>query len=409
MAFWHRWFGGARGKSSALDLVRTMFANSSKSGQNVTRDNALQVQTVLACVRVLAEGVSQVPLKLYREDAAGRTRTPAKDLKLYQVLAAKPNAWMTSFEFRETMMFHAVLAGDFYAFKNVVGGEIVELIPFEPDRVSVKRNARTLDLTYEVRGDSGSVQAFPAEAIWHVRGPSWNSYTSIGGAVKLAREAIGLAMGLETSHAAYHKNRGRVSGLLAVEGALKTEGYAELRDWIEKEYTGPENDGKVMIMDRAAKFTPMVATGIDAQHLETRRHQREEICLGLRVMPIMIGISDKTTTYASAEQMFIAHVVHTLTPWYTRIEQSIDANLLGEAERDAGVYAKFNANGLLRGAMADRSQWYANALGSGGAPAWMEINEVRALEEMDAVAWGDGKPQSSNQTPPPADVSVEDV
>lgn len=400
MAFWHRWFGIGR-KSSSLDVLKSFFAVPSSSGMSVTRDRALQVATVLACVRVLAEGVAQVPLKLFRESDDGRTRAPAKDLQLYHVLATKPNAWMTSFEFRETMVFHAVLAGDFFAFKNVVGGEIVELIPFEPERVTVKRNPRTMELTYEVRGDDGTTKLFPAETIWHLRGPSWNSWQSIGGAVKLAREAIGLAMAAETSHGSYHKNRGRVSGLVAVDGSLSEKGYADLREWIEKEHAGPENDGKIMIMDRAAKFTPMVLSGLDAQHLETRKHQIEEICRGFRMMPIMVGHADKTATYASAEQMFLAHVVHTLMPWYTRVEQSINANLLGDDDRAAGVYAKFNANGLLRGASADRAAFYASALGSGGSPAWIEINEVRALEELDAVPWGNGKPQSTNQTPAP--------
>jgi len=109
------------------------------------------------------------------------------------------------------------------------------------------------------------------------------------------------------------------------------------------------------------------------------------------VMPLMVGYSDKTATYASAEQMFLAHVVHTLTPWYTRIEQSIDAHLIGRRDADQGYYAKFVVAGLLRGAMRDRAEYFSRALGAGGSPAWMTQDEVRALEEMNPVGGDAGR------------------
>lgn len=403
MAFWDRWLAGFGRKSgaitSSLDLFKEIYGSrASSSGMTVTVDTALQVTTVLDCVRVLAEGVAQVPLKLFQESADGRTRTPAKAHPLYALLSTKPNPWQTSFEFRESLMFHTTLCGDFIAFKNVVRGTVRELIPFLPNTVTVKRDTSTLELTYEVRAPNGSQQVFPASAIWHVRGPSWNTWSGMG-AVHLARDAIGLAIAAEGNQSAYHKNGGQVSGLLSMEGNLSDQGHAQLRAWVEKNYVGPENAGKWMILDRGTKFTPMQMTGTDAQQLETRRHQVEEICRAFRVMPIMVGFTDKTATYASAEQMFIAHVVHTLSPWYQRLEQSINVNLLSEEDRAAGIYAKFNANGLMRGDFGSRTEGYAKALGSGGSPAWMEINEIRALEEMDAVTWGDGKPQSTNQTP----------
>ena len=122
-------------------------------------------------------------------------------------------------------------------------------------------------------------------------------------------------------------------------------------------------------------------SGVDAQHIETRKLQVEEMCRAMRVMPIMIGQADKSATYASAEQMFLAHVVHTLMPWYERIEQSADVNLLSDEDRRAGFYTKFNPNALMRGAAADRGEYYSKALGAGGTPAWMTQDEVRGLEE----------------------------
>jgi len=141
---------------------------------------------------------------------------------------------------------------------------------------------------------------------------------------------------------------------------------------------GSQNAGKPMILDRAAKWISTSMTGVDAQHLETRKHQIEEICRFFRVMPIMVGYSDKAATYASAEQMFLAHVVHTLSPWYQRLEQSIDANLLTEKDRAAGYYANFVEEGLLRGSI----ETTANMLDKYVNGGLMTPNEGRAKLDM---------------------------
>ena len=155
--------------------------------------------------------------------------------------------------------------------------------------------------------------------------------------------------------------------------------------------------GGPLILDRGASYLQQTMTGVDAQTLESRRLQIEEVCRPFRVMPIMVGHADKTATYASAEQMFLAHVVHTLAPWCERIEQSIDNDLL---RGEQGLYAKFNLNGLMRGAFADRMNGYSKALGAGGSPAWMTPNEVRGLEELNPVDGGDELPKPTNPPVP---------
>jgi HK97 family phage portal protein len=152
-----------------------------------------------------------------------------------------------------------------------------------------------------------------------------------------------------------------------------------------------------MIADRGASYSPFTMTGVDQQLLETRKLQVEEICREFRVMPIMVGQSDKASTYASAEQMFLAHVVHTLMPWYQRIEQSADVNLLSDEQRKAGFYTKLNPNALMRGAAKDRAEYYAKGLGSGGAKGWMTQNDVRDLEDMDR-----SDDPKANELPQPA-------
>jgi HK97 family phage portal protein len=388
MGFWRRIFGREE-KMTSLELFREVYGGGREShaGVVVNWQTALDVATVLACCRVLAEGISQVPFKLYRETGAGSE--PAKDHPLFGVLYRRPNTWQTSFEYRETKMFHTVLAGNGYSFINRVGSErkVQELIPIEPRRVEVKQRP-DLSLEYKVTADSGESKIFPQDAIWHWRGPSWNSWMGLE-ATKLARNSIGLAVSLEQGQSEFQKNGANSTGLLSVENTLDKAQFELLAAWLDRHSIGGDRSHKPFIMDRAAKFTPFTMTGVDQQLLETRKHQIEEICREFRVMPIMVGQSDKAATYASAEQMFLAHVVHTLAPWYTRIEQSADVNLLSEDERNAGYYTKFSPNALMRGAAKDRAEFYAKALGSGGSGAWMTPNEIRALEEMDKIDGGD--------------------
>lgn len=374
-----------RKEITVADLPAEIFAlGASKSGQSVTVANALKVATVFACVRVIAEGVAQVPLKVFRE--TGRDILPAHDHPLYDLLHRKPNDLTTSFGFRETLVIHAALTGNGFAFVNRSGGRVMELINLEPGCVTVKKSAAMgAPSEYEISGKDGSKQTFPAESILHIQGPSWDGVEGMQ-TLRLAREAIGLSMSTEEAHSRMHSNGSRPGGMLSVEGALSDTQYKALRKWIEDNYQGSENAWKTMILDRSAKFTQMGMTGVDAQHLETRRHQIEEVCRCFRVMPIMIGYSDKAATYASAEQMFLAHVVHTLSPWYERIEQALDCQLLSQKERREGYYAKFVTAGLLRGALKDTSEYLYRLVGIGiltrnEARAKLEFNPLDGLDE----------------------------
>ena len=366
---------------NTLDLFKEIYGGRSETatGKEVNVKAALQVSAVIACVRVIGEGIAQVPLKLIQESADGKTRLPAKGHHLYNILSVRPNSYQTSFEFREMLAWHVVLTGNFYAFKNVVFGKIVELLPFEPNQVVVTRADNGV-ITYEVTAQSGSRKVFPAESIWHVRGPSWNSWMGLE-AVQLAREAIGLAMATEEQHARMHKHGVRTSGVYSVEGSLSPEQYKGLKAWIDAEMGGSANAGKAMVLDRGAKWLNTSMTGVDSQHLETRKYQVEEICRFFRVMPIMVGYSDKAATYASAEQMFLAHVVHTMSPWWQRLEQSIDANLLTEKDRKAGLYSQFVEEGMLRGDSAATSEFLTKLTTNG----IMTRNEARAKLDLNPL------------------------
>lgn len=388
---WFRRKPEAKGMST-LDLFREVYGGRvSSAGIDVNWSRALEVSTVLACVRVIANGVAQVPFRVYRED--GNSRDVVSGHPVNALIYRQPNTYQTSFAFRETMMFHLLLTGNAYAWKGMVGRdrEIRRLDLLEPNRVSVER-LNDGRLIYRYNGENGERFEFGQDEIWHLRGPSWNSWLGMD-AVKLARDAIGLSIATEQSQAERHKNGVQTTGVYSVEGDMGLERFEVLAAWLDRHGVNGDRAHKPLILDGKADFKSTEMTGVDAQHLETRKHQIEEICREFGVMPIMVGHADKTATYASAEQMFLAHVVHTLSPHYERIEQSADVSLLTDAERAAGYYTKFTPNALMRGAAQDRASFYTQALGSGGhGTAWMTANEVRGLEDLPPIDGGDTLP-----------------
>jgi HK97 family phage portal protein len=362
---------------NTLDLLREIYGGrTTATGRSVNISTAIEVSAVFACNRVIGNGMAQVPLKLMRETPDGKTKLPAKDHPLYKVMSVRTNRWQTSFQWRQMVSWHVEMCGNHHSFINRVFGKVKELFPFTPGTV------KTVDLgqgefEYEVTAPDGSKKIFPAESMLHIRGPSWDGINGLE-VVKIAREAIGLAMVTEESAASLHKNGIRPSGIYSVEGNLDGAQYKSLSDWIDKHYAGSLKAGKPLILDRAAKWIGTQMTGVDAQALETRKNQIEEICRFHGVMPIMAGYSDKTATYASAEQMFLAHVQHCLAPRWTNYEQSFDGWLLTEKEQDSGLFFNFVEEGMLRGSI----EATANVLDKYVNGGLMTPNEGRAKLDM---------------------------
>lgn len=374
---------------AALTWSDILGVPNSRSGVTVNVDTALRTSVVMACVRAIAEGIAQLPLKLFDIDGKG-IKTPAFDNPIYKLISRRPNEWQTSFEFREMLTTHAVLTGNAYCFINRLQGsnrKIMELIPLVPSRVTP---VRQLDhrLTYRVADDAGHVAEFDRTQIMHLRGPTWNGYLGID-AVQFAREAIGLAISTEETHARLHSNGVNPGGIISFKNRLNNDQRNRLRDALT-DHAGLANKFKTIILDDSASWSPMNMTGVDSQHLETRRLQIEEVCRFMRVFPQMVMSSDKTSTFASAESFFLAHVTHSLMPWIRRWEEVIERDLLNNED---GIIAKFIVNAILRGDMAARSSFYEKALGGSRAEtAWMTRNEVRDLEELNPLEGGDVLP-----------------
>lgn len=394
--WWAPWTWFGTGHSHGDNFIRNLQDGARRNGVIVTEHTALHLSSVLCAVRVIAEGCAQLPLKVYREEQVNgqAKRVPAKEHAAYNVLHRRPNAWMTSFEWRELMTMHAVLLGSGFSIINRVDGKVDELIPVHPAAVETLFDGS--DVRYRITYN-GKQAVFPREDVFHLRGPSMDGVTALP-IVKLAAEAIGLAQVLENSQLTLSENGGRPSGILSLEGEkLSPERRSEVAAaW--REQFGAGGRGGTAVLEAAWKYQAMTMTAVDQQHLESRRMQVEEMGRIFRVQPIMMMQSDKAATYASAEQMFLTHIIHTLGPWVDRWENALDRDLLSD---DENVYAHLEMKGFMRGSATERSQYFARALGAGGAPGWMTQNEVRALEEFDPVAGGDELFRPTNSEPNP--------
>lgn len=345
------------------------------AGVTVTAKTALQVSTVLACVKVIADGCATPKLHVYREGSDGR-RQKATNIPEYRLLSRRPNEWQTSFEWRRQMTIHAALTGTGLSIK--VRGDnrrVRELIPVQPGSWSMTRDSR-YELVYRCWDKFGLIGEFGPGDVFLLNGVQWDWTESLN-AVALARSAIGLAMVTEQSQAAMHENGLRPSGTYSVEGSLNEEQHGRLTNWIKRQ-AGARNAGMPMVLDRAAKWMSTAISGVDAQHVETRRLQIEEICRGYGVFPIMVGHSDKSATFASSEAFFAAHVKHTLAPWHEAWTQRIDEMLL---DGSGPLFAEFDTRYMTEGSMKDRSQW-ARTMSEMGI---YTRNEIRDEEGKDPL------------------------
>lgn len=352
-----------------------------KSGETVTEKNAVDVAAVFCAARVIAEGCAQIPVRVLREDFSGdmMTRDIARDHWAHRLLAVRPNSWQTSYEFREGMVFCAALAKGAIAIKNVVGGEVRELLPVPPGSWAIEQR-RDWSLRIRVDYSDKTHGYFEQDQVFFLRGPSLDGFQALS-AIRQAREAIGLSRALEAQQAKLAGNGGKPSGVLSFAQALSPEAKSKLKEtWQERFGSGGE--GGIAILDGDAKFQSMTMTSVDAQYIETRRLQIEEIARVFRVQPIMLMQADKAATFASAEQMFRMHTIHTLGPWMKRFEQAADRDILGNAD---GLRVDLDERALLRGDFKDQAEYYTKALGAGGQPGWMTPNEIRAERDMNPV------------------------
>lgn len=358
-----------------LDWMRNLGVDTT-AGVSVNEITALQSAAVYACVRLLAETVASLPLITYRRLSNGG-KERATDHPLYNVLHYQPNRFMSSFEWRETMMGHLLLWGNAYSrIEDDASGNVIELYPMRPDRVQISQTEEGLIYTYSPPGRE--VVALPEDRIFHVPGFSLDGIVGIS-TIAQARQAIGLSLATEEFGSRFFGNGARPGGVLEHPGTLTDEAMERLRLSWEQSHTGTANAHKVAILEEGMKYTQIGIPPDDAQFLETRKFQLAEIARIFRVPAHLIGDLDRAT-FSNIEHQSLEFVIHSVRPWLVRWEQAIMRSLLLKRERNQ-IFAEFLVDGLLRGDTMSRYQAYATAVTNG----WMSRNEIRQLENLNPV------------------------
>jgi HK97 family phage portal protein len=377
-------FSRARDKpmNSTVGSRYAFYMGGSSSGKAVTERSAMQMTAVYACVRILSEAIAGLPLHMYRYKEDGG-KEKAIDHPLYLLLHDEPNPEMSSFVFRETLMTHLLLWGNAYAQIIRNGkGEIVALYPLMPNKMQVSRDERgRLFYTYqksqeELPKDNRQTVVLDPSDVLHIPGLGFDGLVGYS-PIAMAKNAIGLAIATEEYGSKFFANGATPSGVLEHPGTIKDP--ERLRESWQKTFGGSRNSNKTAILEEGLKYKPISISPNEAQFLETRKFQINEIARIFRVPPHMIGDLEKSS-FSNIEQQSLEFVKYTLDPWVVRWEQALHRILLKPDEKPV-FFFKFNVDGLLRGDYQSRMSGYAVGIQNG----FMSPNDVRELENMDLI------------------------
>jgi HK97 family phage portal protein len=363
-------------------LLTMLGGRRSATGQTVNAETALTNTAVWNAVRILSGAIAGLPLILYqRRPGGGKDR--AVDHPLYRLLHDAPTDRLTSFEWREMLAGHLELRGNAYAVIDADRRGVVQALPpLHPDRITlVIAPDDTVWYRYQTR--QGGMLTFREDEILHFRGFSSDGYVGKG-TIEVAREAIGVALAAEEHTAKFYSNDATPGGVLKHKAKLSDQAYQRLKDSWEARFAGSGNAWKPAILEEGLEWQSLTMSRRDAQYIETRKFQIEEIARIFDLPPHMLKSMDRAT-FSNIEHQGIEFVIWSLRARLVRMEQRLNKALLLERERGT-YFFEFLVDGLLRGDMKTRYDAY-NVGRTGG---WLSADEVREIENMNPLPNGQG-------------------
>lgn len=378
-------FGQARDKpvDKAADAGYSFLFGRTTSGKSVNERTAMQTTAVYACVRILAEAVASLPLHVYEyQDDGGKKLV--HDHPLYYLLHDEPNPEMTSFVFRETLMSHLLIWGNAYA--QIIrdgAGRVLGLYPLLPDKMDVQRDDKgNIYYVYSRNSDEnpmfkeyGNIK-LKAEDVLHIPGLGFDGLIGYS-PIAMAKNAVGMTLACEEYGASFFANGANPGGVLEHPGVLKDP--SKVRESWNSVYRGVSNAHKIAVLEEGMKYQQIGIPPEEAQFLETRKFQINEIARLYRIPPHMVGDLDKSS-FSNIEQQSLEFVKYTLDPWVIRWEQSLQRSLLLPGEKGK-YFIKLNVDGLLRGDYQSRMNGYAVGRQNG----WFSANDIREMENMNPI------------------------
>ena len=378
-------FGQARDKpvDKAADAGYSFLFGRTTSGKPVNERTAMQTTAVYACVRILAEAIASLPLHVYEyQDDGGKKLV--HDHPLYYLLHDEPNPEMTSFVFRETLMSHLLIWGNAYA--QIIrdgAGRVLGLYPLLPDKMEVQRDDRgNIYYVYSRNSDEnpmfkeyGNIK-LKAEDVLHIPGLGFDGLIGYS-PIAMAKNAVGMTLACEEYGASFFANGANPGGVLEHPGVLKDP--SKVRESWNSVYRGVNNAHKIAVLEEGMKYQQIGIPPEEAQFLETRKFQINEIARLYRIPPHMVGDLDKSS-FSNIEQQSLEFVKYTLDPWVILWEQSLQRSLLLPGEKGK-YFIKLNVDGLLRGDYQSRMNGYAVGRQNG----WFSANDIREMENMNPI------------------------
>lgn len=378
-------FGQARDKpvDKAADAGYSFLFGRTTSGKPVNERTAMQTTAVYACVRILAEAVASLPLHVYEyQDDGGKKLI--HDHPLYYLLHDEPNPEMTSFVFRETLMSHLLIWGNAYA--QIIrdgAGRVLGLYPLLPDKMDVQRDDKgNIYYVYSRNSDEnpmfkeyGNIK-LKAEDVLHIPGLGFDGLIGYS-PIAMAKNAVGMTLACEEYGASFFANGANPGGVLEHPGVLKDP--SKVRESWNSVYRGVNNAHKIAVLEEGMKYQQIGIPPEEAQFLETRKFQINEIARLYRIPPHMVGDLDKSS-FSNIEQQSLEFVKYTLDPWVIRWEQSLQRSLLLPGEKGK-YFIKLNVDGLLRGDYQSRMNGYAVGRQNG----WFSANDIREMENLNPI------------------------
>lgn len=367
----------------------------SASGKNVTPNTGLTFTAVYAAIRVLAESVAGLPLKVYQRD--GDAAMPADAHPVYRLLHQAPSPEQSTYSWRETIMGHVLTYGNGYSeiIRNGAGMPVA-IYPIHPERVQITRVDEQLVYVYTHNKDQ---RVILSDDVIHIAGLGFDGLQGYS-PIRLFREAIGMGLAAEEFGSSFFGNAARPSGVLSHPGQLSQEAAKRLRDSWSSMHRGANKAGKVAILEEGMRWDHLSIPPNDAQFLESRSFQVREIARIYRVPPHLLADLEGGASFASIEQMSMDFLRYSLRPWLVRWEQELMRKLLADRGQ---YYIEHSADALLRGDTTTRF----NAYKIGREGGWLSVNDIRRLEGMNMVAGGDAYLQPLNMTEIGTDDPIE--
>ena len=372
------WGRDAPRLTNAVSNAPEFLFGASASGKTVNEQTAMQISAVYACVRVIAETIASLPLNVYERDEDGKSHI-AYDHPYQHLLHDTPNSEMTSFTWREQMMTMLLLHGNSYSqiIRNGLG-EVMSIYPLMSEYMTVDRNEQG-ELTYEYQtADGRTVPLDPIREVLHIPGLGFDGVMGYS-PIALEKTALGLTMAAEEYGSKVFSNGATPSGVLTHPTRMKDP--EKVRKSWNNAYGGSANAGKVAVLEEGMMFHRIAMPNNEAQFLETRKFQLNEICRMYRVPPHMVGDLEHAT-FSNIEHQSISFAMHTIRPWLVRIEQGVDRVLFWDKDgKPTKYFTKFNLDGLMRGDYKSRMEGYAIARQNG----WMSADDIREKENMNPI------------------------